>query len=115
MKINTRNAVCLLTCGLMISTQSIAAGVIPGYGAAGTYNPALIIPTVATPAAQEEQTTIAGSASEGAGTASTSSALGISTPVLIGSAVAVAAVAAIAIGASSSSGGGSSAPTHSSR
>lgn len=114
MKISIRKSITLLTAGALITSQSFAADVIPGFGAGGTYNPALIAPVVATPVAPVDTTEsiAAGTTAEGAGTAGTASTLGISTPVLIGGAVALAAAAAIAIGASSSSGGGSSAPSH---
>lgn len=112
MKIKIRNAVSLFTCGVLITTQSIAAGVVPGYGAAGSYN--LALPITEDPAVLKSVNENAGSVAQGAGPAGASSGLGISTPVMVGAAVVVAAAAAIAIGASSGSGGGSSTPTHAS-
>ncbi|MGV1015879.1 MAG: hypothetical protein ACOYBW_00720 [Fluviibacter phosphoraccumulans] len=97
----------------LITGQSNAAGIVPGYGAAGKLMP--VTPILDKPETQKQITETVGSAAEGAGTAGTASTLGLSTPVLVGSAVVVAAAAAIAIGASSSSGGGSSSPTHSTR
>lgn len=116
MKSILRSTIIVLSSSVFISMSAIAAPVIPGFGAGGVYNPMLAIPAAA-PAAgitvdTSSQSVAAGSVAEGAGSAGAASALGISTPVLIGSAIAVAAVAAIAIGASSSSGGGSSAPSH---
>lgn len=101
MKSNLRKFMVLSLSGAIISAQAYAAETVPGFGAAGSYNPALPI----TPSVEEK--TPGGEASGGA-----TSTLGVSTPVIVGGVVVVAAAAAVALGASSGSGGGSSAPTH---
>lgn len=107
MTVKIRNAVSLFTCGVLITAQSIAAGVVPEYGAAGTYNPEL--PISKETAVSKPINGNAGSFAQGAGLAGSSA--GLSTTAIVTTAVVVAAAAtAIAVGASSS--GGTSSPSH---
>lgn len=107
MKKTIHSAVAVFVTGSLLATQALAAGTVPGYGAAGVSNPAIAaIPLGG--GAVDNSTATAGSTS----TAATASTAGFTaTQIGVAAVVVAGAATAIALGAS---GGGSSSSSHSS-
>lgn len=108
MKKTIHSAVAVFVTGSLLATQAMAAGTVPGYGAAGVSNPAIAaIPLGG--GAVDNSTATAGSTS----TAATASTAGFTaTQIGVAAVVVAGAATAIAVGASSGSSGGSSSTAH---